>query len=67
MCRILAVRTDSTFSSSSILLLLDEKGLADKARDLSCSFREMRNGFEQRIYRHTVTNGCIKEKEIKYC
>jgi len=42
MCRILAVRTDSTFSSSAILLLLDEKGLADKAWDRSCSCREMR-------------------------
>ena len=47
MCRILAVRTGSTLSSSAILLLLDEKGLEDKARDLSCSFREMRNGFER--------------------
>lgn len=41
MCRILAVRTGSTFSSSAILLLPDEKDREDKARDLSGSFREM--------------------------
>jgi hypothetical protein len=34
MCRVLAVRT---FSSSAILLLLDEKGLADKAQDLNAA------------------------------